>query len=170
MGGETYPRDKETERETRQRGFWERDRCGKASEIASRVGEGESARPREAWRNVRLGGVPTPISRVSLTPSQLCWPVLPPPPGPGPHLGVRQPFRVAGDGWCWPRLACRRQLGNIWEFCRPVVGRLKLVLVGALTPQKVGKPYKSGLCLVGWCESQFTTSMPLPGVPCSPRF
>lgn len=150
MGGETYLRDKETEREARQRGFWERDRVGESirnSQQRGRRGVGTTKRGMEKCEAgggpyPHLQGLPHPISALlACSPTPTC---------PGPHLGMRQPFRVAGDGWCWPRLACRRQLGNIWEFCRPVVGRLKLVLVGALTPQKLGNTTNQGFVwLVG---------------------
>lgn len=161
MGGETHQRDKESERDQAERLLGRRPgRCGKASEVASRAGEGESARPREAWRNVRLVGVPTPISRVSLTPISALL-ACPPTPtqskaSPGSQTDLQGLLVLAAASL---QGAIGKYLGMLQACC----WSLEIGLGGSIYTTEIGKHYRSGLCFLGWFESQFTTSIPLPG-------
>lgn len=124
-------------RVTKQRGFREGDPVWEIIRSCKQSGRRGASKTKRGMENLRLVGFLTPTSRASLTPSQLHQPVPPllhPGGGRRPDWGQTALQWCAGAGLRWLLLVCRRQLGNIWEFCKPVVSSLKLALVGVFIP------------------------------------
>lgn len=97
-----------------------------------------ASKTKRGMENLRLASILTPTSRLP-SPHLSCTSL-------SSHLYLVQEVEgglagaqtalqcCAGAGSRWLLLVCRRQLGNIWELCRPVVSILKLALVGVFIP------------------------------------